>query len=63
MRQRTKDKYFCIRMTIDQFNRLSRACNRDELKPSLFAKDVLVEATENLIKKQEVEGYKCSQLI
>lgn len=48
-----------IRMPHDDYAKIKRACYRDEMKPSTFARIEIMKAVEKLIKSQELNGYQC----
>lgn len=48
-----------IRLTESEFAKIRRTCYRDEIKPAVFAYERMMTGIEELIKKQEIEGYQC----
>jgi len=48
-----------IRLTESEFARIKRACYRDEIKPAVFAYECMMSGIDELIKKQEIDGYQC----
>jgi hypothetical protein len=52
-----------IRLSMEDYARVKRVCNRDEIKPAVFAYERLMDGINDLIKKQEKEGYQCMNLL
>ena len=48
-----------VRLSEHDFARIRRACHRDELRPALFAYETIMAGVDQLIKKQEANGYQC----
>ena len=63
MKKKTKKevKYLTmtVRLTEDELKKIKRACNRDEIKHTLFAYEKIMEGVDDLIKQQEVRGFQC----
>lgn len=63
MSEAIKKKNLTVRFSEEEYNRLRRACHRDELKPALFAQEAILASLEKLLKRQETKGFKCMEAI
>lgn len=52
-----------IRVTPRDLERIKRACFREEIRPTLFAHQSIMDSLEKLIERQEKYGFKAAQPI
>ncbi|CAB4128606.1 hypothetical protein UFOVP270_3 [uncultured Caudovirales phage] len=62
MRDEIKRINLTLRMTEDLYNRAKRASFRDEIHVNEFIRQCVAKGTEDLIRKQERDGYSCQTI-